>query len=92
MNRGQVLALYRKFLREARKMQDYNMSSYFERRARHGFREKMYVKTAEEREAAYRYGMEEFGVLQRCVFLSNLYPSSESVMRHPSFKSSSKPR
>ncbi|XP_024534678.1 LYR motif-containing protein 4-like [Selaginella moellendorffii] len=75
MDPAQVRALYRGFLREARKFTDYNVREYIKRRSRQGFRQS--GNAAE----AFATGKEQLEVVKRQTVVYSLYaPSLKNVM------------
>jgi hypothetical protein len=74
-----ALVLYRNFLREARKVNDYNFRMYALRRVKQGFIKNRNLQ-GEEAVAAINDAEQQLEMLKRQVVLGQMYPSARSVM------------
>jgi hypothetical protein len=75
-----ALVLYRNFLREARKVNDYNFRMYALRRVKQGFIKNRNLQGSEEAVAAINDAEQQLEMLKRQVVLGQMYPSARSVM------------
>eukprot|EP00956_Cyclotella_meneghiniana_P004680 scaffold5766_cov64-Cyclotella_meneghiniana.AAC.7 len=73
------LTLFRSFLREAKKVDNYNFREYAIRRVKIGFQINRSL-TGIDRDVALKEGQENLDILKRQVVLGQLYPSATSVM------------
>ncbi|KAH3679804.1 hypothetical protein WICPIJ_008513 [Wickerhamomyces pijperi] len=76
----QVLSLYREFLRNATKFNNYNFKNYFIRRSRDAFNSGKTLKTQEEITNAYTKAQQELEVLKRQSLISRLYSFEKLVV------------
>ncbi|KAG7348942.1 complex 1 LYR family protein [Nitzschia inconspicua] len=74
--------LYRRLMREAKQMHDYNFRMYSLRRIRAGFDRNRSLQGDAAQEALLD-GEKQLAVLARQSVLSRLYPSAASVMESP---------
>eukprot|EP01025_Chloroclados_australasicus_P013927 TRINITY_DN16526_c0_g1_i2.p7 TRINITY_DN16526_c0_g1~~TRINITY_DN16526_c0_g1_i2.p7 ORF type:complete len:117 (-),score=4.88 TRINITY_DN16526_c0_g1_i2:1675-2025(-) len=76
-----VLRLYRSFLREGRKFQQYNMREYVKRRARLGFKQNKALTDEQALEKCWQRALEDLAVVKRQVIVYGLYARPyQSVM------------
>mmetsp|Transcript_27832 Transcript_27832/g.46029 ORF Transcript_27832/g.46029 Transcript_27832/m.46029 type:complete len:85 (+) Transcript_27832:113-367(+) len=74
--------LYKRLMREARQMQDYNFRMYAIRRIRAGYNQNR-VLQGQAADEALLEGEKQLAVLTRQSVISRLYPSAKSVMETP---------
>mmetsp|Transcript_4149 Transcript_4149/g.10380 ORF Transcript_4149/g.10380 Transcript_4149/m.10380 type:complete len:92 (-) Transcript_4149:94-369(-) len=70
LNAGEVRSLFRAFLREGRKFNNYNIREYILRRAKEGFRAQL---TGNQSEAAFSAAKEELQVVRRQSVVYQMY-------------------
>jgi hypothetical protein len=78
-SRTNVLHLYKKMLREAQQLTDYNFREHALRRIKAGFR-KDSTLTDLAAMAKYAWGLGQLGVIRRSVAIGKLYPSRKKVV------------
>lgn len=78
-SRTEVFKLYREFLRQSKKVSDYNIRYYALRRSKEGFRDAR-NQAVEESNKSFAQGFKELEVLKRHVVISSLYVEPTSVM------------
>lgn len=78
--RGQVLKLYKQFMRNARQFNDYNFREYFIRRARIGFKENRDVQDSQKLNTLFKDAQRDLGVLKRQSVLSQMYTFDKLVV------------
>ncbi|MCO5596061.1 hypothetical protein L7F22_050127 [Adiantum nelumboides] len=77
----EVKALFRAFLREARRFPDYNMREYVKRRSRQGFHQNHGVSSPELAATAFGKGREFLEVAKRQAVVYCLYaPKIKNIM------------
>ena len=80
MSSSNVVSLYRSLLREGKRFQDYNVSSYVVRSVRNQFREPVETGEAEEIAQRISFGTTQLDLLKRQTTLSTFFPSGSNVM------------
>ena len=80
MNNQVVIALYRSFLQNARKFQNYNFREYARRKIKYEFQKGKALKEEAAIQRLYREGQEKLELLRRQVIISSLYPEEMSVI------------
>ncbi|CCE94085.1 Isd11p TDEL_0H02260 [Torulaspora delbrueckii] len=78
--RGQVLKLYKQFMKNARQFNDYNFREYFIRRARIGFKENKDVHDSQKLNTLFKEAQRDLGVLKRQSVLSQMYTFDKLVV------------
>lgn len=73
------ISLFRSFMKEARKIPDYNFRTYALRRVKAGFEKSRHVE-GEEASALRTQGQQQLEVLRRQAALGQMFPSAKSVM------------
>lgn len=76
----QILSLYRQFLRNATKFNNYNFKHYFVRRSRDAFHASKDLQSPEEIQQAYAKAQRELAVLERQSLVSRLYSFEKLVV------------
>lgn len=80
-SRGEVLSLFRSFLRTAREFSDYNIREYTKRRAIDAFRHNKDMSDPSQVSAAFAEGKSQLQVAKRQAIVYSLYsPGVKSVM------------
>lgn len=77
-----TVTLFRRLMREAKQMNDYNFRAYAIRRVRAGFDQNRLLE-GDAAQMALKEGQGELSVLARQSAISRLYPSAQSVMESP---------
>lgn len=78
--KGQVLQLYKQFIKNAKQFNDYNFREYFLRRARLGFRENKELHDPQQLNDLYIQAQRDLGVLKRQSLLSQMYTFDKLVV------------
>lgn len=79
-SRGQILQLYKQFMKNARHFNDYNFREYFLRRARLGFKENKEVHDPQTLSTLFVEAQRDLGVLKRQSVLSQMYTFDKLVV------------
>ncbi|KAI5648251.1 hypothetical protein M9H77_34256 [Catharanthus roseus] len=80
-SRGEVLSLFRSFLRTARGFSDYNVREYTKRRAIDAFRHNKDLSEPSQVSAAFADGKSQLEIAKRQAIVYSLYaPEIKSVM------------
>lgn len=79
-NRLHVLHMYKEFIRNANKVENYNFREYFLRKARQSFRANKDVQEADKLEALLSEAEKDLGVLKRQSIISNMYTFDKLVV------------
>eukprot|EP01024_Parvocaulis_polyphysoides_P005099 TRINITY_DN1127_c1_g1_i2.p7 TRINITY_DN1127_c1_g1~~TRINITY_DN1127_c1_g1_i2.p7 ORF type:complete len:183 (-),score=12.41 TRINITY_DN1127_c1_g1_i2:767-1315(-) len=69
----EVLHLYRSFLREGQKFQQYNMREYVKRRAKLGFKQNKDLQDEQTIQNCWERGLQDLAVVKRQVIIYGLY-------------------
>ncbi|CDO94294.1 unnamed protein product [Kluyveromyces dobzhanskii CBS 2104] len=76
----QILHMYKEFIRNSNKIQNYNFREYFLRRARESFRANKNVKSPEKISELISEAEKDLGVLKRQSVISNMYTFDKLVV------------
>lgn len=78
--RTQILHMYKDFIRNANKIQNYNFRHYFLRRAKESFRENKNVQDPKKVNELLTEAEKDLGVLKRQSIISNMYTFDKLVV------------
>ncbi|CAG99234.1 Isd11p [Kluyveromyces lactis] len=79
-SKTQILHMYKEFIRNASKIQNYNFREYFLRRARESFRANKNVENPEKISELLSEAEKDLGVLKRQSVISNMYTFDKLVV------------
>ncbi|EDO16138.1 hypothetical protein Kpol_1070p21 [Vanderwaltozyma polyspora DSM 70294] len=79
-SRGQVLNLYKQFIKNANQFNNYNFKEYFLRRSRESFRANSKIQDPVELAKVYRDAQFDLAVLKRQSIISQLYTFDKLVV------------
>ena len=83
--RTPILHLYSHFLRNSRKIDNYNFRLHAIRRIKYGFKTNVNAESNRIQQL-YDYGLDQLGVVKRQSLISQLYPEAASVVESKKIK------
>lgn len=83
MSGTQALQLYRKVLKEASQILDYNLQAYIRRRSGEMIRERRTISDTKQIEAFLLEGHNELEIIRRQRIVQNLYFSKQNILQSP---------